>query len=160
MKIFERTVWLYERSPIGLVEILKDSIGIQCIITKKHRIFQGEISSYSFPSKSKKKFFLTFRWLCQQRIVTDLQGNRIIKWIPVPLPETGTHSLEINFRSYYMQTDENRVKIHAKGVALRILDKEEDYLRLIFYRGEYVYFYKVKDIYFKVIPIAILQKKQ
>jgi hypothetical protein len=100
-----------------LAEILKEFVGGQFQMirrTKQDTLhFRGEVEKINVAADQKKISF-SFNWLCEERLVHDWSLQSRLKWFLLDHP-VGNHSLEVPFRAYYVQPDEDRIKLWGGG---------------------------------------------
>ena len=116
-----------ERLRLALTEFTEGQFSM---VTKEGLVFRGEIQSCVIPKNSLRQIFISFAWLCERRFVFNNLWTPKPKWSLLG-PPTGESMLEVGFSFYYLQPEEERIKIWSELGEVCRFYKKNDYTNLV-----------------------------
>lgn len=78
--------------------------------TKEGLVFRGEIKECVIPDERYRKISMSFNWLCERIFILDALWEPVPTWVRLE-PPIGSSHLDVEFSSYYIQHDEERLKM-------------------------------------------------
>lgn len=126
--------------------------------TKEGLVFRGEIKECVIPTGKNRQVLIAFNWLCEQRFVLDEWWKPVPKWTRVE-PPIGSLHLDVTFSTYYIQYDEERLKMWGEFGEVCRFFKKDDYTNLVQNGHEFVPYYKTRELMFKLVTVALLVEK-
>ncbi len=119
--------------------------------------FRGEIEKINVANQ--KKIHISFNWLCEERVVHDWSLQPRLKWYLLD-QSIGKRSLEVPFRAYYVQHDEDRIKMWGGGWSeVCRFFKKDDHTNLVRNGNEIIQYWELHKLsFFRAIIIALGKK--
>lgn len=128
--------------------------------TKEGLMFRGEIKECVIPAGKNRRVLIAFNWLCERRFILNEWWKPVPKWVRLESPIGSSH-LDVIFSTYYIQYDEERLKMWGElGEVCRFF-KKDDHTNLVRTGDEIVSYWELhKFNFFRAIQIAVALKKK
>ncbi len=126
---------------------MREFVGGQCRVqTKERELSQGEIKAFRIYGDNPRRIRIYFAWLCSERRAFDKLSKpwkTKLKWLPTQC-SLGPPFLDLSFRTYYYQPDEERIKMWGGGGSeVYRFYKPDDHLRLVPDGGNYIPYHEL-----------------
>ena len=137
---------LYRISQSLLEKGLNLLIGGQFQMKTREGVFRGEIKECM--ALSNRRIKISFNWLCVGYVFFDNSGlPKPRKWVLLKDPP-GLHHVDLEWRYFYFQTDENRVKIKGQLGEICHLFRKGNHTNLVRCGDEFVAYAKIHQLEF------------
>lgn len=142
-----------------LDKLLLSFAGAQFTIETPDRLtMRGEVAKFEIPDMKRRRILVSFKWLCERRIVFDNHWNRVPRWTLVDIPAM-SHQFDLEYTVYYPQRGGERIKLWTKLGEVWHFYQTSDYTTLVQQDDEFVQKWKLPEFAMKRrIVLALLTK--
>ncbi len=121
----------YHWNTTELTKILEVFVGGQCQINTRHAgVYRGKIVEMNV-FQQQRKIKPKFEWLCVRRPILDAREMIQQRWFLITNPPSGNHFLDFDYFIYYVQEDEERIKLKGWGGEACRFYLPDDYTNLV-----------------------------
>lgn|SRR3990167_5024928 len=128
---------LYYSNAKQLEKGFNEFVGGQFQMKTKDWVFRGQIKECMALSNRRIKIY--FDWLCERHFFFDSSGVLQPRWSLLVAPP-GLHHLDVEFRYFYFQTDEDRIKVKGQLGEICHLCRSDDYTNLVQHGDEFAHY--------------------
>jgi len=149
---------LYYWDPGELEKKLNDEfIGGQFQMKTIDWVFRGKVKECM--ALASRRIKVSFSWLCERHFFFDNSWTPRPKWSLLPAPPS-LHYLDVEYRYFYVQDDEDRVKVKGRLGEICHFFKPGDHTNLVQRGDEFVPYCQLYQQQLRRVVIALLSPKR